>query len=201
MPYNYQRDFYGSDDYYGDMRDAARDRLSDTIVRSGRNLGGIYDAQLEGNELAQIQAARDGAAGSLLGGAAMGANFGPVGGAVGAGVGALSGGMGSYEANRKLGKGVGGSLIAAVGDVLSPGNMLKSPMLMPALGAAKGLMPKQDALGSYLHTGEKASLGGSPTAVYASEDPFTFSEAQDFAAQGNAESFNNYDPVTGKRRL
>lgn len=149
MPYNYQRDFYGSDDYYGSMREDARNRLLDVITRSGRNLGGIYDAQLEGNRLDQIQQARTGAPNAMLGGAALGANFGKPGLIIGAGIGAASGLKGSYDANRQLGKGRWQSALGAVGDVLSPGNMLKSPMVMPAVMGMRGLS-KQNALGSYL---------------------------------------------------
>ena len=193
-------DYYGQeqDDYYSKMRDDARARIADTVARSGKALGGIYEQQRAAAKKAEIDAQRSGGTGALLGGAAVGSIFGPVGAGIGATVGGLAGLNSTYDANRKMGRGRLSSLGHGLTDLLNPMNAVKSPMLMPAVSGVKGAMATPQE--NYVNAGTSRDQFGNTVDRYAGESPdfeFGSPEMADFASQGNADSFNNFDEDLG----
>ncbi len=136
MPYNYYEGDYYGDDYYTNMRDEARDRLSRAVSGMGSSQARLMNSQNALAQRQQIEADRFGGGSTALQGAMLG---GMIGGAPGAGIGAaggaLLGGAKAFGARRKSGQGIGSSLFGSIVDTLSPtslGNAISSPLAMPA---------------------------------------------------------------------
>ena len=157
-------------DPYTKQRDDARARLLGAVTKSGNAQRGMLSAQQRQQDAAQMTADRTGAGGLVAQGAMLGMPFGGVGMGIGAGAGALMSGAKSFDAHRKQGKGVLGSLVGAAGDVINPSNLIggamQSPAAMPlAMGAASALAkPPQynsQMFGSADEAKDWAALGNS----------------------------------------